>query len=451
MGKKNNRQRRSHPNKRAASNSHTRMRPWYRRTWLQVLGLLSLIVLAWRLDAAGSWSRGYVQSALQRHDPAAALEWLGTARKVSLAPAQDDLLEARVWLSLNQNALAQAALAKAERAGLAASVQTSYQSLIDLQRGYGQQAVRLLQGDPNLGPGELFEALARCALLNGQAESARSVADQWETEQSTDARPEYYRGRAMEVLEDYQAAAMHYAESVARCGTLAKARFRLSKMHQHLLDYQAALEPLEFRSTRYQALFDIERAECLYQLEDYEAAQAAIAVHLDTPPHKLNALCYELDEFQEWDRAKALAGRIALQLGRPQEAIELWQNALAFNHRDFATVYQLQQVLREQGQTAEADQWLEKHSEMLKKRQQIGVLRKQIADDPTDLESRLALAERYFEVESLAETQGELQAILGLDPDYAAAHALLARVYRERARYDESVGYLIERHEGLSK
>jgi hypothetical protein len=71
---------------------------------------------------------------------------------------------------------------------------------------------------------------------------------------------------------------------------------------------------------------------------------------------------------------------------------------------------------------------------MLGQRERAVGLRGRLVDHPEDVEARFELAKIYFDVESLADTQLEIDTILRNQPEHEAAKRLLREVARQWSR-----------------
>ncbi len=375
--------------------------------WL-LLGTLALLVgCAYVLDAPGMWMRSLAHRALRAHDARQALLWTERSLSYSANDRQAHLLAARAHLQLNLNAAAQADLARASNqvAAQPDAELLAHQEMISAQMGDLQAAERLLQWDLDYAlPNEAYEAILRCTLQHGEFDLARAILNQLDQLQVEPALVAYQRGRIHEVAEEFQQAAADYQAALALRPAMLRAAFRAGTCFYELRQFQAAAEMFS-RAARghYQQVANIELASSLWEDNQFQAAEQAIAVAIDSDPLQLQADYLELEQYVDEDRAALVAARIDDAQGNSQRAIENLRRVLAFNHRSFEARGLLIKNLQATNQRDEAEQLAELQREMIANRERCRSLVLELEASPHDIEKRCELAELYWYTESVAQ------------------------------------------------
>lgn len=411
-----------------------------RRTVYAVLAFLLVVGLL--SDLPGRVCRGRAASALSQNRPHVALAWVTRSRSLSAwkpwaNQEGDAATEALAYLRLNSASRATKTLdGIATPSTPFARTRAALQTLADCQRGDLTLVPRLTADFVDqLPPPAIFEAIVRCAQFNGRFEMARSVVDDWQRQFPADAAAAYQRGRNAELTERFDESITAYREALRLQSDLCQAAFREGVVLAARRDFEGSVDALRrCNDTPCAAIAAIERANSLWELQRIDEAWQTLAPLIDLSPSSLVDPYLQADHYVEEDRIAVVGSRIAESRGDDPQAIRLLQRALEYNPRNFEAVGRLAAILRRSGQVEDADAKSKDHQRMLGQRERAVELRGRLVDHPEDVEARLELAKIYFEVESLADTQLEIDAILRDQPDHEAAKRLLREVARQWSR-----------------
>jgi len=435
-----------------------RLRSWvaclrWTRWRALLLVLVTLVFLAWWLDAAGRWCRQAAQRSLRNNSPWTALKWIDRSRSIRGATGETYLLEARACARAGLNARAISALALATGQDVDSAALEACQDLVAAHRGDLAAAERLTTLRTSRLPDcEIYEAVVRCALFHGRWDWARGALAAWEKDLPRDAVVPYLRGRVRELEEQLEDALREYEAALRLQPTLAKAAFRRAVILRELRRFDEAVTLLQrCRGSPFDLIARIEVADCRWQQGDSDAAWEALEPALSLAPQYLMELYLQVEEYIEDDRAALVATRIRAGQDNAESVVPLAARVLDFNHRNIEARNLLVSALRRLGRTAEADEQTAIVEQLLDKRRQTTDLRRLLSENPNDLETRCDLAGLYLEAESLMHAQFELLAVLERSANHARAHGLLARVYHERARYAPAFSELGEYHDRFGR
>ena len=321
------------------------------------------------------------------------------------------------------------------------------------RRGDLSAAQRLTTLRPELlPPCEVYEAVVRCAFYHGRWDWARSVLDSWQKDFPRDAAVPYSRGRLCELQDQPQEALDQYNAALRLQASLATAAFRAGVILREQRQFDEAVAAFQrCRGSQFTSIAMIEVADCRWQQGDTDAAWESLKPYVGMSPQQLMELYLQVEEFVEEDRAALIAARIRDSQNDPEAVIPLLQRVLDFNHRNVEARNLLVSTLRRLGRGEEASQQTAIVEELVAKRKQTTTLRRLLSDNPDDLEMRCDLAELYLEAETLMHAQFELTKVLNQSPNCRRAHRLLAKVYREKARFASEFSDLADRHDLLGQ
>lgn len=276
------------------------------------------------------------------------MRWIERSRWSAPNNPDSYLLESRVFGWLNQTTRAMESLHQASRLGAERPKVGAYTDVVRARRGELDAAERLLVADSSwLPPRDVLAAVARSAMLQDQMSLAQTMFDQWEEQFPRDPARHDYRGRWLEALEEFDAAADAYEEALGRQPGLAHACFRLGVVRREQRDFAVAQR--WFRGcygSPYEEIGRLEAAECHWQQGDHDAAWQLVEPLLDEPLGPLLSRYLEVDEYVDDDRAALVAARIRSSQGEHDAATEFCQRVLEFNHRNFEAQGMLADHLR---------------------------------------------------------------------------------------------------------
>lgn len=405
-------------------------------------GLALSLMVGLLSDLPGRVCRAVAASALSQNRPHAAVAWVARSRALSAwkpwaDKEADAATEALACLRLNSASRAAQVLDRiATPSTRFARTRAALETLADCQRGDLSLVPRLTDDFVDrLPPQAIFEGIVRCAQSNGRFEMARSVVDDWQRQFPGDAAAAYQRGRNAELTERFDESIAAYREALRLQNGLCKAAFREGVVLAERRDFEGSVAAMrQCDNTPCAAIAAIERANSLWELQRTDEAWQTLVPLIELRPASLVDPYLQADHYVEEDRIAIVGSRIAESRGDDPQAIGLLQRALEYNPRNFEAVGRLAAILRRSGQIDAADAKTQEHQRMLNQRQRAVELRGRLVDHPDDVEARFELAKIYFDVESLADTQLEIDTILRDRPQHEAANGLLREVARQWSR-----------------
>jgi len=403
----------------------------HRGAWLMAI-LIFLLIGGWWFELPRLWLCGLADRALQQYRARDALDWIERAERFYPNDFQLQLLEVRSNLQLNLNGLAIESLDRAKAEGASLELLAPYRWMAESQRG-NQAAVESLIATESVSL-EAYEALIRAYEHGNQWGNAHRVLDQMEQAGVLPAVVLYHRGRILEIAEDFEGAGRFYADAFRKDPRSSRAAFRSGICRYNLRDFDKAKAIFSsVQSGPYKDVFAIERASCLWEMNDLDQAARVIQPTLDMDALSLQTLYLQLDEFVDSDRAALVAARIEDALGHRELAVSLLRKVLAFNSREFDARGILIKNLRALGRTSEADEVALIQSQMVANRQRCRQLRLELDSNPRDISKFCELAELYWYSESDAEAMLAIGEILEMEPKCERALVLLGKITSNRA------------------
>lgn len=425
----------------------------WRAGWLLLIAGLMLLV-AFAMDVPAEVCQVFAKKSLARFDYDSAETWLGRAAVVSSRNPTTELLSARVCRRQGRLDEMTSRLSRALLVGGDAKLIELEESLALAQTG-GLAAVepKLVMalkegwGDTD----EISDAYANGLAANSQFGQAATVLDAWRKDYPRDPRPDYRLGRLHEYLERWDEAEAAYRQSIARNPKYYPAHYRLGRVlfnGRRIEEAEAAFSAC-LAMPRPQAA-EVQVALCARALGDLDRARECLRRVVGHDRSEIAASYQTLEETPEHFEAAAQLGDIESELGNHEEALKWLELALAENPRDLTARYSLAVTLRELGRVDEAESEFERIRVARTALERANPLRDRIAGQPDDLAARLELGELLMEHESQRMARFWLQSILTYDPDHAAAHAALAKHYRELSRRSPQYAPLAAHHERVS-
>jgi len=413
-----------------------------------------LILLAFAVDAPAEVCQVFARKSLSRFDYDSAETWLRRATYVSSRNPTTELLAARVCRRQGRLDEMTQHLSRALLVGGDAKLIELEESLALAQTGglaaVEQELVTALKegwGDTD----EISDAYANGLAANSRFGPAATVLDAWRTDYPNDPRPDYRLGRLHEYLERWEEAEAAYRKSIARNPEYFPAHYRLGRVlfnGRRIEEAEAAFSAcLEMPSPQ---AAEVQVAMCARALGDLERARELLRQVVRQERSAITASYQAVEENPEHFEAAAQLGDIESELGNFQEALHWLELALAENPRDLTARYSLAVTLRELGRGDEAEIEFERIQVARTALERANPLRDRIAGQPDDLAARLELGELLMEHESQRMARFWLQSILTYDPDHAAAHAALAKHYRQLSERSPQYVPLATYHERIS-
>ncbi len=340
------------------------------------------------------------------------------------------LLAARAMLQLNMNLAAQQHLAVAEELDHDLAELTPLRIVAAAQSGDVAAGEQLMNWDQTSSlPLEAYEALVRSAQYNNDLRRADLVLDEVAQVGAAPMMVNYQRGRNLELSDHLEEAVQRYEQALTEQPAMVRAAFRAGICYYKLREFPLA--EAKFRQALippYDVIAKIEIANCLWEQNRLEEATAMIAPSLSVPPQALPTLYLQVDEYVDTNRAALVAARIADASNDSQRAIELLEQALAFNSREFEARALLIKNLRLSGRTAEAEAVAKVQSEMVANRQRLQKLRLQLGDEPNNIDLLCEMAELLWLTESDAESRLVIEQIFAIDRSCERATKLLDKI-----------------------
>ncbi|HVT93423.1 MAG TPA: tetratricopeptide repeat protein [Bryobacteraceae bacterium] len=234
-------------------------------------------------------------------------------------------------------------------------------------------------------------------------------------------------GRLQDAAKAIQAYLGDHANSADGHYLLAYALFREGNARPSLEEFAKA------SALRAPRPLDLQVAGCDYfLLEDYAKADELLTLAAQGNPSDLTTLYFlgrtKYNRKRFGDAARLLAqcpasavarnylGLSLEQLGRPEEALTAYHEAIALDANDPAPRLNLGTLLTNLQRASEAVPPLQKASELA----------------PSDFQTHLALGKAYLALGRLEEAQAEIERAAGEAPANAPLHFVLAEVYRKR-------------------
>lgn len=398
-----------------------------------------LLVVAVGAGVPGWWCRSLAEAGLQSADYQSAQRWSHVADWVAVQEPATLLQRARLELAWNRTGAAERWVRQAEQLDRHFPGIESHKRLIEAHRG-DRPAVEMLtrSAESSVPPTAVYRAAVRCAMQNGQFAFARQTAEQWNVDFPDDAAATYHRARIAELEAQTEEAEAAYREALRQQPHYAEAAFRLATLHRHQHRFEKAAQLfLQCRDAALQPIAMIEAAEAAWLAGKTERAWHQLEPVLQVPPQELRPLYLRVDEFAENDRAALLAARLKQEQGTSTQVVLFAERAIDYQPRNREAHQLLAAAFQRMERPAKAAEHVAIQAELLEADQNALALQTKLAADPTNVEIRCELAEALFDGVSLADAQVQLEMILEQQPDLARAHALLARLYAERAKRAE--------------
>jgi len=379
---------------------------------LAAAGLLVVVVLG-----AGEFSVWQAGVALDNREHPEAGRWLAVARTVSPRRAQTAFLAARLARREERFGDARRELLAASEAGWPIAKLEREQWIALAQTGQ-EPAMRshwdTLLMEPGSDLPEICEAFARSALKRLHIRDARQVLNAWRQDRPEDAVPFLITAQIHVSLREWEPAVENFQAAIDRDPSLIDARRGLADALEKLLRFEEALAAwdavLETEPEAGDAV--VGRCNSLARTGAVETAREELDRWLAEHSDDLAAL-------------EAL-GRLELVEGNAAAAITRLATAVSLRPEDAELRYALGRALRLAGKETEAEPHLAYRQAA---EQPLADLRQLLNDFPArpeDPDIRAEIGELTYRWKSHDEGLWWCAAALDLDPEHAAAKALLA-------------------------
>jgi tetratricopeptide (TPR) repeat protein len=283
---------------------------------------------------------------------------------------------------------------------------------------------------------EVFEALARGYLTAYQMADARVLLDLWLKGQPDSIRARMWLGlvlaridRLDDAMEQYEEvlrlapehvdARLHLAALLLKSGRVDEALAEFERSHQLAPESGGCVLGIANCQMR---LGKVDRARELYE--------QALKLELSTSGQA---------------EARGELGRLALEEGKTDLAIEHLREAVRLQPADASANYKLGLALAKAGQAEESKQYIDRSRELLAVFERITHASLQLAGDPKDIEERRTIADGLWELGFTKEAVGWYRTITWISPADRQAHERLAEHYRATGDAAQA-----QRHEQLA-
>lgn len=371
----------------------------------------------------GEFAVWQARVALDNRQHAAAGRWLAMAASLSPRPGETAFLAARLARRTGNFDAARADLLTAADAGWPVAELEREQWIALAQTGQ-EQAMQdhwdELLMDPGSDLPEICEAFARGALKRLQIRDARRVLDAWREDRPNDPGPHVIAAQIHASLREWEPAVEDFRAALDRDPAdidsqqgLAAALEKLLRFDEALLAWNAVLaaEPGDGAAV-------VGRCNALARTGDVETASNELNAWLAGHPSDLAAL--------------EAAGRLELVEGNAQQAIERLAAAVVIRPEDAELRYALGRALRLGGREDEAEEHLAYRQAAEEPLARLRDLLNNLPARPQDPDIRAEIGELTYRWKSHDEGLQWCAAALDLDPQHAAARALLSQHAADR-------------------
>jgi len=298
---------------------------------------------------------------------------------------------------------------------------------------------------------EICLAYVEGCILKYRLNDAMQILVTWEADYPTDPRPNFLKGRIFEHEGNPAKAKTEYRNALKKSPVYAAAAYNLARVLETEQQPEGALTfyRTAARLSRYPGPSLISEARCLRLLQRYEEARTALKRAADAASNHDAEMARLLGDPAESAAAGLVTerGLLAVEEGRPADAVRDLQAAIEIEPLNWKTRYQLALAQQELGQTDAAAENFRRVKESRTALEACDTLFDTLARDPENLAARLQIGQTLLK--HLSEHQGIvwLDSVLDRDPENQVAHRSLAEHYRSRIASDPDFRRLAEHHE----
>jgi tetratricopeptide (TPR) repeat protein len=208
---------------------------------------------------------------------------------------------------------------------------------------------------------------------------------------------------------------------------LARILLKSGQVEESLTEYSRCLEVAPDDASVLLAV-----ADCQLRLGNMEQATNLLYTVLeveDLPPGLRSTAQSEL-------------GRLALEEGRVDEALERLQEGVQLSPRNSGIRYSYGLALAKAGRAEEAKKEFDKSTQLTEQFGTLIDLSRELFRKPKDVEVRRKIGEGLYDLGYIDEAAGWLRTVIWIDPTDAHSHRLLAEYYEKRGDHERSIHHL---------
>ena len=290
-----------------------------------------------------------------------------------------------------------------------------------------------LLNDPRGDEREICEAYIIGYLQFQQHDAALQLADAWQNDFPEDARPHFLEGVIQKSLFNHKLAEEAYRRALEIDPEYYQAALDIADVLLTLKDTERAIQYLkmaenapEFRVDSYTA-----QAHCLRMLgKDSQAEQILRVVTSEYPNHQAAAI--EL-------------GRILVETKRPEEGISTLKPVIEKDPRNTDARHMMAIGLRSIGKLNEAQEHFDFVEQVKENLADANELTQKITSGKDSIDTRLAIAEKFWTYGSEQEAMIWMRSAYQLDPLYLPTLEFMQRYYQVKVKDDPALQKQLDR------
>lgn len=386
------------------------------RRWIIIVCLLAVVLAFAGFGGLSTVSNSLASRALASRDLKAADRWLAWSTRLGRDDATTELLRARLALKRNRLDDVRKHLLSAHRLGASPEQLNREQWLAQARAGQMREAAphlpELLTDPRDDGP-DICEAFATGYLMTFQIQQARSVLDAWSADFPDDDQPHVFRARVL--LHEHNLKG-------------AEAEFRIAHRlaPADMEPIQGIADILATQKNPEEALEWYRRIPASSERSiNARIGEAGCLVALGRSAEAHEILSKLADAHPEHPTVLRDLGRLELEAGHPDRAVDLLRRSQKASPDDDETLYALASALRATGAGAEAQQLSARVREIRQTTSESSRLINDLLQRPDDVESRYRIGLLQFKNGAIQEGLLWMQSVLQLEPEHRGARAAL--------------------------
>jgi tetratricopeptide (TPR) repeat protein len=263
----------------------------------------------------------------------------------------------------------------------------------------------------------VLEALAKGYLRDYRLKDASGLLGLWQARHPQAWQPRFYRGQGFELRQQYDRAEDEYQAALELGPDRPEVRLALAGTYLSRFQYGKALEQLQayLRRRPTSPVVQYGIACCQRGLGQTEPACATLEELLAQQP--------------EHGPGLLLRGKLALELGRPEEALDWLRRAEQSLPQDVELLTARANALRTLGQDGEAGKVEHQLARLRDLTEEMRLLKEDVRRRPEDVAPRQRLGKINLELGRPREALRWLLSALQIDPHHRPTHAELAACY----------------------